>query len=120
MPHLAQKPHRRRRQRIIFRKAQLGGEKAAFKGRVFGALDQRFPDEDVVFRDRARGYAVRGRGGEEAVFVEEAPGGDGGWGCHFFFFFLGGGSLVCLACAVRGGGVVFGGVLWGVGEGWRL
>lgn len=74
MPHLPQEPHRGRIERIIFRKLQLGGENAAFKGRAVRSLDQGFPEEDVVFGDGARGDAVGWGGGEEFVFVEEAAG----------------------------------------------
>ena len=74
MPDLAQEAHRGRVQRIIFWEFQLGGEDAAFKGRAVWALDQGFPEEDVVFGDGARGDAVGRGGGEEFVFVEEAAG----------------------------------------------
>lgn len=74
MPHLPQEAHRRRVQRIILGELQLGREDAAFKGRAVGSLDQGFPEEDVVFGDRAGGDAVRRGGGEELVFVEEAAG----------------------------------------------
>ena len=76
MPHLAQKSHRGRVQRIIFRELQLGGEDAAFKGGAVGALDEGFPKEDVVFGDGAGGNAVGRGGGQELVLVEEAAGGD--------------------------------------------
>ncbi len=76
MPHLAQEAHRGRVQRVVLGELELGGEDAAFKGGAVGALDQGFPEEDVVFGDGARGDAVgRGRG-EEFVLVEEAAGGD--------------------------------------------
>ncbi len=45
VPDLADEAHRRRRQRVVFGEAQLGGEDAAFEGGAFGALDERFPDE---------------------------------------------------------------------------
>lgn len=77
MPHLAQKPHRRRRQRIIPRELQLGWKHAALEGRAFGPEDQRFPDEDVVFGDGAGGDAVGRVGQQVFVFVEEAARGDG-------------------------------------------
>ncbi len=80
MPHLPQEPHRGRVERVILGKLELGGEDAALEGRAVGALDQGFPEEDVVFGDGARGDAVGRGGGEEFVLVEEAAGGDGG--CH--------------------------------------
>lgn len=80
MPHLAQKPHRRWIERVILGELQFGGEDAAFKGGAVRALDEGFPEEDVVFGDGAGGDAVGRGGGEEFVFVEEAAGGDGG--CH--------------------------------------
>ena len=80
MPHLPQKPHARRIQRIVLGEFQLGGEDAAFEGGAVGALDQGFPEEDVVFGDGAGGDAVGWGGGQGFVFVEETPGGDGG--CH--------------------------------------
>ena len=76
MPHLAQKAHRGRVQRVIFGEFQLGGEDAAFKGGAVGALDEGFPEEDVVFGDGAGGDAVGRGGGEQFVFMEEAAGGD--------------------------------------------
>lgn len=63
VPDLADEAHRRRRQRVVFREAQLGGEDAAFEGGAFGALDERFPDEQVVFRYGAGGDAVGRVGG---------------------------------------------------------
>ena len=78
MPHLAQKAHRRRIKRIVLWELQLGGEDAAFKGGAVGALDEGFPEKDVVFGDGAGGDAVRGGGGEEFVFLEEAAGRDCG------------------------------------------
>ncbi len=79
MPNLAQELHLRRAERVVFGELQFSREDPAFKGCVFGALDQGFPGEDVVFGDGTGGYAVRGGGGEEAVFVEEAF---GGYGCR--------------------------------------
>jgi len=58
MPHLRHKLHLGRRKRIVLWKAQFSGEDAAFKRCVFGALDQRFPDEHVVFVYGAGGYAL--------------------------------------------------------------
>ena len=87
MPHLAQKPHHRRRERIVSRKPQFGGEHAAFERGALGALDQRFPDVEVVFGDGTGGYAVRWVRGEELVFLKEA------FGCycgrHFWRFVVG-------------------------------
>lgn len=76
MPHVARKPHGRRRERIVLGKLELGGEDAALEGRALGALDQCFPHEDVVFGDGACGDAFGRVVGERAVFVEEALGGD--------------------------------------------
>jgi hypothetical protein len=76
MPQSAQEPHHRRTQRVVLRELQLRGEYAAFEGGALGPLDQRFPDEHVVFGDGAGGYAVGGVGGEVFVLVEEALLGD--------------------------------------------
>lgn len=81
VPDLAHEAHARRRERVVPRESQLRREDAAGVGGALGALDQRFPDEDVVFRDRARGDAVRGGLGEGFVFVEEPFGGEGGGHC---------------------------------------
>jgi hypothetical protein len=78
MPDFTQKLHLGRTEGIVFGESEFSGEDASFEGRVFGALDQRFPGEDVIFGDGTGGYAVGRRGGEEAVFVEEAF---GGYGC---------------------------------------
>ena len=80
MPHLPEKPHRGRVERVIPREFQLGWEDAAFEGGAVGALDEGFPEEDVVFGDRAGGDAVGRGGGQVAVFLEEAAGGHAG--CH--------------------------------------
>lgn len=76
IPYLAQELHLGWVERIVFGKLQFGGEDAALEGSAFGALDEGFPDEEVVFIDRAGGDAV-GRCGEEGfVFLEQALGGD--------------------------------------------
>ncbi len=111
MPHLPQEPHRGRVQRVILGELELGGEDAAFEGRAVGALDQGFPEENVVFGDGTRGDAVRRGGGEEFVFVEEAAGGDGG--CHGGLF---GGGWVVKECREEEGDEV-GGEVGSVG--WR-
>ena len=92
MPHLAQKAHRRRIQRVILRELQFRREDAAFEGGAVGALDERFPEEDVVFGDGTGGDAVGGGGGEEFVFVEEAAGCY--CGCHCLDGMGGGGEGV--------------------------
>jgi len=58
MPHLGNKLHLGRRKRIVLWKAQFSGEDAAFKRRVFWALDQRFPDEHVIFVYGSGGYTL--------------------------------------------------------------
>ena len=72
MPHLPHEPHAGRTKRIVFGELQLGGEDPPLVGRALGALDQCFPEEDVVFAYGTGGYSVGGRLGEELVFVEEA------------------------------------------------
>jgi len=72
MPDLAQELHLRRVQRIVSGKLELGREDAAFEGRAFGSLDQRFPEEEVVFVDGAGGDAVWWGGHEGFVLGEEA------------------------------------------------
>ncbi len=75
MPYLPDKSHSWWVEGIVFWKLQLGGEDAAFEGSAVGALDECFPEEDVVFGDGAGGDAVGGVGGEVFVFEEEAAGG---------------------------------------------
>ena len=74
MPHLPQEAHRGRVQRVVLGELQLRGEDAAFERGAIGSLDQRFPEEDVVFGDGAGGDAVGRGGGEELVLVEETAG----------------------------------------------
>ena len=97
--HLALEPHRRRRVRIVRREGQRGGEEPARVRRAGRTGDQRFPEEEVGFGDGPRGYAVRGGGCEELVFVEKTLGGDGGDG-HF-----GDGEGFMFGCGARGGGL---------------
>lgn len=77
MPHVGQKLHRRRRQRIVLWELELGWEHTALKGRPLGALDETFPVEEVVFRDGAGGDAFGRVVCEGAVFLEEAAVGGG-------------------------------------------
>lgn len=63
MPHLPQKPHRRRVQRIVLWKFEFCGVDPPFEGRAVGTLDQGFPYVEVFFGDGAGGYAVGGGGG---------------------------------------------------------
>jgi hypothetical protein len=79
MPHIRDELHLRRRERIVLGKLEFGGEDAAFERCAFGALDQGFPEEHVVFGDGTRGYAFGWVGGEGFVLFEEAF---GGAGCH--------------------------------------
>lgn len=72
MPDIHDKLHLGRRERVVFGKSELGGEDAAFERCAFGALDQRFPDEHVIFVDGAGGDALGRVGGEGFVFFEEA------------------------------------------------
>ena len=84
MPHIPRKPHRGRTQRIIFGKLELSGKNASLKGRAFGALDQRFPDEHVIFIEGACGYAFGWVVGEGFVLYEESFGSYGCGGSHLF------------------------------------
>lgn len=81
MPYVTEKFHHRRRERVVWRKGQGGGEYPAGVGCAFGPGDQRFPHQQVGFGDGTGGYAVGWRGGEEFVLLEEAFVGEGG--CHF-------------------------------------
>jgi hypothetical protein len=85
MPHICNKLHFRRCKRIVLWETEFSGEDAAFKRGAFGALDERFPDEHVVFVDGAGGYAFRRIVGERAILFEETF---GGGGSHFFFLFV--------------------------------
>lgn len=71
MPHLTRKPHRRGRQRIILWELQFCREYASFKRCAFWSLYQCFPDEEVVFADRAGVDSVGWVVGEVFVFLEE-------------------------------------------------
>ena len=75
MPYFPKKSHRWWVEGVIFWKLQLGGEYAAFEGGAVGALDESFPEEDVVFGDGTSGDAVGGVGCEVFVFEEETSGG---------------------------------------------
>lgn len=72
MPDIAQKTHGGRHERVVLGELELGGKDAAFVGSVLGPLDQGFPDEEVVFVDRAGGDALRRVLREVFVFLEEA------------------------------------------------
>ena len=72
VPDLTQEAHFWRVERVVAREGERGGEDAAGKGGLFGAADQRFPSEEVVFGEGAGGDAVGGRGEEVLVFLEEA------------------------------------------------
>jgi hypothetical protein len=74
MPNIRDELHLRRREGIVLGKLELGGENTAFEWCAFGALDERFPEEHVVFRDGAGGYALGRIGGEGFVLFEEAFG----------------------------------------------
>jgi hypothetical protein len=69
MPYLAQKPHTRRRKRIILRKFELSRKNAPFKGCAFWSLDQRFPVQQVIFGYRAGGDSFWWIVGEGSVFL---------------------------------------------------
>lgn len=71
MPDSAEKLHRRRHKRVVFRKLELGRENAAFERGAIRSFDQRFPDEHVVFVDGARGDAIGWVVGEVFVLLEE-------------------------------------------------
>ena len=58
MPHLAEKLHGRRCERVVLGKLELGGEDAALEGGALGPLDQGFPDQEVIFGDGAGGDAL--------------------------------------------------------------
>lgn len=73
MPHLPQKPHTRRRQRIILWKLQFGWEDAAFERCTFRTLDKSFPIEEIIFGDRTGSDAIGGG----CWLGRGIPGGDG-------------------------------------------
>ena len=74
--------HRWWTERVIFGEFELGCEYATFKWRAFGALDQGFPVEHVIFRDWACGDALRWVCGEIFVFMEETFLSDRGAHCE--------------------------------------
>ena len=74
MPHIHDKLHLRRRERVVFWKLEFRGEDAAFEGCAFGPLNEGFPQEHVVFVDGAGGDAFGWVRGEGLVFFEEAFG----------------------------------------------
>lgn len=69
--------HRRGAERIISGELELCGENTAFERRFFGALNQSFPVEHVIFGDGAGSDSLWWVGGEVFVFVEQAFLGDG-------------------------------------------
>lgn len=77
MPDVGEELHRRRGQRVVLGELELGGEDAALKRRALGALDQAFPVQQVVFRDRAGGDALGRVVGQGAVLLEQTPMGRG-------------------------------------------
>ena len=64
--------HRRRIERIVLGELELGSENATLERRLLGALDERLPVKQVIFRHRACCDAFGGVGREVAVFVEES------------------------------------------------
>lgn len=70
MPEVAQESHRRRHERVVFRKFEFGGEDAAFEWCAFWSLDQCLPHEHVIFGDGACGDAIWWVVGEMLVFRE--------------------------------------------------
>ena len=76
MPHVACELHAWRRQRVVLGKLELRGEDAAFERGAFRALDERFPDENVVFGYGTRGDAIRRVVRERTIFLKEALRGD--------------------------------------------
>lgn len=62
--------HRRWAEGVVAWELELGGENSAFEGCFFGALDQRFPVEHVIFGNWAGGYALGWVCGKVFVFVE--------------------------------------------------
>ena len=77
MPHLAEELHRGRGEGIVLGEAQLGGEDTAFERRALGALDQRLPVQEVVFRHGPRGDAFGRVVGQRAVLLQEPAVGGG-------------------------------------------
>lgn len=77
MPHVSEKLHRRRRQRIVLGELELCGKHSALKGSSLGALDEAFPVQQVVLGDGAGGDAFGRVVCESAVFLEEAAVGGG-------------------------------------------
>lgn len=53
---------------------QLGGESSTFVRRIVRTSKTSFPDEDIVFSDRASDDARDGRVDEGTVFIEKALG----------------------------------------------
>lgn len=78
MPNVDEELHLWRRERVIFWELEFRGEDAVFEGCALGTLDQRFPDEHVVFADGAGGDAFGRVRGQPFVFFEEAFGSGGG------------------------------------------
>ena len=97
MPHIRQKLHFRRREGVVFRKLELGGEYTAFEWCALGALNKCFPEEHVIFGYWAGGYAFWGVGAERFVLFEKTLGG----GIRHDVCMWGG--EVCGLCAVRYG-----------------
>ena len=81
MPNITRKLHDRRHERVILGELDLGRENASLVRRALGSLDQRFPEEEVIFVERAGGDAFGRVLREVLVLLKEPLGGDGvhGW-----------------------------------------
>ena len=90
MPDVTLKLHRRRRQRVVFREGERGGEDASFEGCSLGALDQAFPVEHVILGawpgDDALGAVVR-----QVLVLRQEP--FVCCGCHVVRMLLAGGGV---------------------------
>lgn len=72
MPNVARESHCWRHEWIVLRKLQLGREYAALERCALRSLNQSFPYEEIIFRDRPRGDAFWWVLGEVLVLLEEA------------------------------------------------
>lgn len=76
MPDITRKLHNRRHERVVLGKLDLRWEDSPFIRRAFGSLDQRLPEEEVIFVDGAGGDAIGRVLREVFVLMEEPFAGD--------------------------------------------
>ena len=77
MPDVDEELHGGRGEWVVLWELELGGEHAAFEGRVLGPLNEAFPVEDVVLGDGAGCDAFGRVVGQGAILLQQAAVGGG-------------------------------------------